>query len=59
MFSVEIKNGGFTVIVYAVVWRFRTVKASVLVAGISGTVDAADATRLAQKQQARIVAALK
>jgi hypothetical protein len=57
MYAVEVKSEGISVIAYGLIWRYQTVKAAVLVAGISGTVDAADVVKLAQKQQARIAAA--
>ena len=58
MFSATLKYRGVTLIIYAVVWRYRVVKASVYVVGLSGTVKATQAVQLAQKQQARIEAAI-
>lgn len=59
MFSVTLKRQGFTFIFYAVIWRYSVVKAAVFVGGLNGSVDAADAVRLAQRQQTRILAATR
>ena len=53
------KEGGLTGIGYIVQWRYRTVKASVIGAGIDGTVNAQAVVNLARKQQRRIEAALR
>ena len=51
-------NEGFAVILYVLVWRYGTVKASLFAGGLSGTVDAAQVVRVAQKQQERVAEAL-
>jgi hypothetical protein len=48
------KKSGFAVIVYAVIWRWKTVKASLFAGGIEGTVRPEVAVALARKQQSRI-----
>ncbi len=59
MYSLDVKSQGLSVTFYAVVWRYGTVKSALLVGGLTGTVDAAVAVKLAQKQQARIASASK
>jgi len=59
MFTTKVTSEGITVSVYILVWRYRTVKASLLVGGLAGTLDAAEVVRLAQKQQTRIAAAFR
>jgi len=59
MYTAQLSNQGFNVTLFAVVWRYKTVKAPLVTGGLQGTVDAKDAATLAKKQQARIVAALQ
>ncbi len=59
MYTAQLSGPGINVTLFAVVWRYKTVKASLLTGGLQGTVDAKDAATLAKKQQARIVAALR
>jgi hypothetical protein len=53
-YSFTMKKSGFAVIVYAVIWRWKTVKASLFAGGIEGTVRPEVAVALARKQQSRI-----
>lgn len=51
-------SGGVTVDVYAVVWRYSSVTAAIIGAGIAPTVDAHVVVDLARKQQRHILAAV-
>jgi hypothetical protein len=57
-YSATFKNGATTLAVFAIHWRYRTVKAQFFLVGLPGGVSAAAATRMARTQQARIAAAL-
>jgi hypothetical protein len=52
-------SGGVTVDVYAVVWRYSSVTAAIIGAGIAPTVDAHVVVDLARKQQRHILAAVE
>jgi hypothetical protein len=58
MYSTTVKQSGFSVIVYSLVWRYEEVKASLIADGLRGTVTPDSVVRLAQKQQRRIRAEL-
>jgi hypothetical protein len=53
-YSYKVTKSGFKVIVYAVLWRWKTVKATLFAGGIEGTVPPEVAVALARKQQTRI-----
>ena len=59
MYSTSLKANGFNFTFYAILWRYGTVKASLLVGGLRGTFDAATAVKMAKRQQARMVEALR
>jgi hypothetical protein len=57
LYTATVPVGGVTVITYAVLWRYRTVKATLLAAGV-GLVNIDSMVDLAQTQQRYIEAAL-
>jgi len=59
VYSTSVKQGGLDLTVVVVIWRYRTVKASIFAGGFKGTVDAAEIASLARKQQAKIEAAIR
>jgi hypothetical protein len=56
LYRATTKNGGVTVDVYAVVWRYSTVTAAIIAGGIAGTGDPEVVVALARKQQRYIAA---
>jgi hypothetical protein len=58
MFKATMKSNGYTFDAYGVIWRYRTVAASVLALGLHGTVKPAQVAALARAEQAHIAAAL-
>ncbi len=58
LYSYSTKSQGFNLIVYVVVWRYKTARAAVIGGGISGTVLPERVVAIAQKQQRRIAAEL-
>jgi hypothetical protein len=58
LYSTTVKQSGFTVILYAITWRYKSVKAQVIAGGVIGTVAPESAVLLARRQQKRIEAAL-
>ncbi len=58
-YSTSVTSDGVKYRVVGVLWRYRTVKGSVIGAGVQGTVDAEQVFGLARAQQSRIEAALR
>ncbi|MGZ8688375.1 MAG: hypothetical protein ACXWZP_08095 [Gaiellaceae bacterium] len=56
-YTTNVLSQGVHVTFFVVLWRHGAVKATLLVGGPRGTLKAAEAVRLARKQQARIAAA--
>jgi hypothetical protein len=56
-YTTNVLSQGVRVTFFVVLWRHGAVKATLLVGGPQGTVKAAEAVRLARKQQSRIAAA--
>jgi hypothetical protein len=56
LYRATTKNGGVTVDVYAVVWRYSTVTAAIIAGAIAGTADPEAVVALARKQQRYIAA---
>jgi hypothetical protein len=58
LYSTTLKRSGLNLIVYAISWRYKTVKAGVIAGGIVGTVTPESVVLLAHRQQKRIEAEL-
>jgi hypothetical protein len=59
MYTGRTKSGGTSLVVYLIAWRYFTVKAATIGAGVAGTVTPETIVALARKQQRHIVQALR